>query len=360
MNLQAAAYVYIFLFSLGLSALLTPLAIRLSRRLGMMDEPGERKIHQTAIPLLGGAAVFVAFAAAILLNALIVHILAARGEWLFSIAHGFAARKWMLSGVLLGGLLMLGLGMVDDKQDLSPLAKLVGQILIASLAVALGLRVKLFLPNEWLAAAVTILWIVTVTNAMNFLDNMDGLCAGVGAVGALCFAVVAGVREQFLVCGLSLAFAGTMIGFLFYNFHPARIFLGDSGSHWAGFTLAVLAILPTFYSADGSSLLAVLIPLFVLALPLFDLCAVIWIRLRAGRPIYRGDTSHFSHRIAALGIGQRVTVLILYLIALALGLGGVLLLWLPPLAGVLVVGQGVLMLLVVSLLQHYSRNKTYK
>ena len=347
-------YASIFVYALAMALILTPLARKFSHRAAMLDEPGERKIHHEPMPLLGGLAVFIAFATAVLVSAVLVFLLARRFAWLMPFQYGFVHRAGELAGVLSGGLMMLILGMVDDKYDLSPAAKLVGQILIATITVFAGLRLKLFVPNPWLAGMVTVFWIITVTNAMNFFDNMDGLCAGVGLIAALSFGAIAGFREQYLVCGLALAFAGALLGFLFSNFYPAKIFLGDSGSHFVGYMLAVLAILPTFYKTGEPTPLPVLSPLLILALPLFDAMVVIGLRLSSGRPIYRGDANHLSHRLASLGIPQAAVVMILYLLQLTLCLGSVLLLWVPATVAVLVLAQCVLILLVVSLLEYFA------
>ena len=348
-------YGCIFIFAAVLSAFLTSLARKISHRIGMLDEPGERKIHTEPMPLLGGVAVFTAFSAAILITSLLGVLLAGRVEWLLPFVVGFVRRKEELLGVLGGGFLMLALGMIDDRRDLSPPAKLAGQIVIGTITAVAGVRLKLFIPNVWFAGVITVLWIVTVTNAANFFDNMDGLCAGMGLIAAVSFGAVAGFNEQYLVCGLALAFAGALLGFLFFNFYPAKIFLGDSGSHFVGYMLAVLGILPTFYKAGEPTPLPVLIPLLVLALPLFDAAAVVLIRLRNGQPIYRGDTNHLSHRLAGLGISQTAVVVILYLLQLVLCLGAVLLRWTLPIAAGVVLIQCTLLLVLVSLLRYQAK-----
>jgi UDP-GlcNAc:undecaprenyl-phosphate GlcNAc-1-phosphate transferase len=163
------------------------------------------------------------------------------------------------------------------------------------------------------------LWILTVTNAFNFLDNMNGLCAGVGAVGALCFAWKAAAAGQYLVALLAFLVVGALAGFLPYNFPRASVFLGDSGSHLVGYWLAVLAILPHFYSAENPHTLAVLNPLLILAVPLGDLAWVVGLRWRSGRPFYVGDTNHLSHRLVRRGLSPTRAVLVLWLLGLAAG-----------------------------------------
>src|SRR5262249_42501550 len=162
---------------------------------------------------------------------------------------------------------------------------------------------------------ITILWILTVTNAFNFMDNMNGLCAGLGAVGAWYFALSAAAQGQYLVALLALAACGALLGFLPYNFPRASIFLGDAGSHLVGFLLSVLAILPHFYSKQNPRPWAVLSPLFILAVPLIDLGWVVLLRWRAGQPFYIGDTNHLSHRLVRRGCSKPAAVLIIWLMA---------------------------------------------
>jgi UDP-GlcNAc:undecaprenyl-phosphate GlcNAc-1-phosphate transferase len=159
--------------------------------------------------------------------------------------------------------------------------------------------------------AVTVLWILTLTNAINFMDNMNGLCAGIGLIAAWTFGWLAAQMGQYLVATLGFLIAGALVGFLPHNFPKARAFLGDSGSHLIGYLLAVLAILPHFHTAEAPRRAAVLIPLLVLAVPLLDLLSVVIIRLRAGRPFYVGDTNHFSHRLVRGGLSRTTAALLL-------------------------------------------------
>ena len=348
-------YFYVFDVSFGMALLLTPVFRQLSFRWGCVDQPNlERKIHAQPMPLLGGIAVFSAFALNILLNYLVVlpavtHLglpadLAIHVPGVFSVW-----RK--LTVLLIGGLLMVALGVYDDRHDLRARTKLLGQIGIALLVALGGMRVTLFLHSQLVSFVLTILWIVTITNAMNFLDNMDGLCAGVGLVCALLFALVAGIQGQFFVCVTGLALAGALLGFLPHNFKPATIFLGDAGSHFIGYVLAVLPVLGTFYRTGEPTRLPVLIPLFVLAVPLFDLVMVMWIRIQRGEPVYIGDRNHLSHRLVRLGLPQSWAVTLIYLITLTLGLGATILLWSELTAAVIVIIQAFCILAIVTLLE---------
>ncbi len=356
---------YVFDVSFVLALILTPFFRQLSYRWGCVDQPDqERKIHTHAMPLLGGGAVFGAFALNVILNYLVILPIAGRIDVTFVNLSDlrlyidgafFVWRKLVV--LLVGGLLMVALGVYDDRHDLGARTKLLGQVAIALLVALTGMRVTLFIDSKLVSFALTVLWIVTITNAMNFLDNMDGLCAGVGLVCALLFGFIAGLQQQYFVCLLALALAGALLGFLPHNFKPATIFLGDAGSHFIGYMLAVLPILGTFYQPGTQTHLPVLIPLLVLAVPLFDLVMVMWIRFRRGQPVYVGDVNHISHRLVRLGLPQSWAVTLIYLITATLGLGAVALLW-SDLAGALVVlVQALCVLAIVTLLEQLGSKR---
>ncbi|MCX7824666.1 MAG: undecaprenyl/decaprenyl-phosphate alpha-N-acetylglucosaminyl 1-phosphate transferase [Verrucomicrobiae bacterium] len=332
-----------FVIAAIVALIATPAAMSASRRLGFMDEPGSRKSHAGPMPLLGGVAVFMAV------------VLGALGTgWPTT-----AADSHRLLGVLGGGALALVLGLTDDRRDLRAGPKLAGQILIAVVAAAGGLRVTLFIPVPALQWLLTVLWLATVMNALNFLDNMDGLCAGVGAICALIFGGIALAHQQTLAATLAAATAGALAGFLPWNFPRAKIFLGDSGSHFTGFMLGALAMLPDYYvhQQPSPTQLPVLIPVIVLALPLFDLVAVMWSRWRRGAPIHIGDANHLSHRLVQLGLSRFGAVLVLHTLTLVLSLGAVELLWAPRWAAVLVIAQTAGVLAIVMALQYYGAKR---
>ena len=320
-----------------LSGLSAPIWRRWCIRTGHVDEPGERKIHNEPIPLAGGLAVMTGIFVPIAIGGMLlwsqgrlpglvsprahggVSVLPLDPTTAFLLRHGFDRRAIELSAILLGGLGMLLVGWFDDKQDLRPLAKFGGQLLTATIVAASGVRITLFVHSLVFSYAVTILWILTVVNAFNFMDNMNGLCTGLGAIGAWYFAVIAAGDGDYLVAAIAALAFGSLLGFLPYNFPRARAFLGDAGSHLVGYLLAVLAILPHFYSRQHPRKWAVLIPLFVLALPLLDLVRVVVIRWQAGRPFYIGDTNHLSHRLVKQGFTPSQAVLILWLMATVIG-----------------------------------------
>ena len=224
-----------------------------------------------------------------------------------------------LLAIAFGGIGITWLGWLDDKHELRALPKFAGQLFLAVVLAAAGVRITLFVPNVLFSYAVTVLWLLTVINAFNFMDNMNGLCAGLGAIGAWHFAALAAADGQYLVTLIALLACGALLGFLPYNFPRARAFLGDAGSHLTGYLLAVLAILPHFYTPQHPRPLAVLTPLFVLALPLLDLAWVVLLRWRSGQPFYVGDTNHLSHRLVRAGLTRRNAVLLIWLAAAVVG-----------------------------------------
>ena len=294
---------------------------------GWVDDPGHRKIHGTPIPLAGGLAVFFSMAIVMMAGVAAVRLRMLDPVAVERLSYGLGRRAGELGAILLGALGMLLLGWWDDRRELKPGAKFAGQAAIALLVAASGVRVTLFVPSVLFSYAVTVLWILTVTNAVNFNDNMNGLCGGLGVIGTGWIAYHGAVEGQYLVALLALLAGGALLGFLPYNFPRASVFLGDAGSHLVGFLLAVLTILPHFYSARQAapSRWAVLSPVILLAVPLADLASVVWIRLRAGRPVWIGDTNHFSHRLVRAGRSRPQAVVLLWLAALA---GGAVTLWL--------------------------------
>jgi UDP-GlcNAc:undecaprenyl-phosphate GlcNAc-1-phosphate transferase len=313
-----------------------PVWRRWSYRTGFVDDPGHRKIHDRPISLAGGLAVATGLVAPLALGALLLFGILPHFEWTSSLtarllnlilgnhtagllSYGFSRRALQLRAILLGTGAMALLGWLDDKHELRPVPKFTGQLLIALGVAAAGVRITLFVPSLAFSYAITVLWILTVTNAFNFMDNMNGLCAGLGAIGSGYFALSAALQGQYLVALIALAACGALLGFLPYNFPRATIFLGDSGSHLVGYLLAVLAILPHFYSRQNPRVWAVFSPLLILAVPLLDLVWVVILRWRAGRPFYVGDTNHLSHRLVNRGWSRTDAVLIIWLLAAVIG-----------------------------------------
>ena len=314
-----------------LSAALVPLTIRAARAWRVLDPPGPRKVHSQPTPRLGGIAIFAAFSAVVLIGyefvlPALLESAASRaylGASLAILQEGHRVQS-KLMGLLLGGAVVFAVGLADDVLGgRFPAAfKAAGQLAAAAILVASGVRTS-FMPGEALDVVVTLLWIVGITNAFNLLDNMDGLSAGVALVASTVFLVNAWALGEFFISLLLLAFIGSLLGFLFYNFDPATVFLGDCGSLFVGYVIASLTLLERYVTTASSTLFPVLMPVLVLAVPIMDTATVILIRLREGRPIYVGDRRHLSHRLVALGFSTRTAVMFMYLVTLSLGLGAV-------------------------------------
>jgi len=308
-----------FAAALATTLLSLPLWRRWCGRIGLVDDPGQRKIHDVPVPLAGGLAVLTGLLLPLAAGALLLKSGVNFAAHPFPIVHGLERRGLELAAITLGAVAMVALGVLDDKHELKPLPKFTGQLLIAVLVAIACKRITLFVPSAAFSYAITILWVLTVVNAFNFMDNMNGLCAGLGVISAWQFAGIAAADGEYLVALIAFLTCGALAGFLPYNFPQARAFLGDAGSHLVGYLLAVLAILPHFYSKQNPRPLAVLSPLLVLAVPLADLAWVVLLRTLAGKPFYVGDTNHLSHRLVRAGLSRTRAVLLIWLLAATIG-----------------------------------------
>lgn len=350
----------IFVFAAGASACLCALARAVAPRLGLVDRPGGRKAHAQPTPLGGGVALGLTLA---LVAAAGAAVLQFRPTWLPAelLPHvpGLLARGPQFAGVLgLSGLVML-VGLADDFLGLPWPPRLFAQVLAALGLVALGIRATLFPPvsGPWVAGALTVVWVVALTNAFNFLDNMDGLAASVGLIACLVFASAQAAVGGLFVPAVLMALAGGLAGFLLHNLPPARLFLGDAGSNLLGFALGALTVAGTFtrpYDPERpSSPFSVLTPLLVMALPLYDMITVLIIRAREGRSLFQADRRHFSHRLVGRGLTPGRAVATMDFITLVAGLGALLLHhpWLSARDAALIVAQAVCLLVVVAILE---------
>jgi UDP-GlcNAc:undecaprenyl-phosphate GlcNAc-1-phosphate transferase len=304
-----------------LTSLLTlPLWRQWCLRIGLVDDPGHRKIHDSPVPLAGGLTVLTGILLPLAAGALWLKLGWLRLSAAGLIIHGIDRRALELAILAAGAVAVTALGALDDRQELKALPKFIGQILISITVASACKRITLFVPSEVFSYSVTVLWLLAVINAFNFMDNMNGLCAGVGAIGALIFAVLAAARGEYLVAITGFLMCGALAGFLPWNFPQARAFLGDAGSHLVGYLLAIMAILPHFYTRQNPRPLAVLAPLFVLAVPLLDLAQVTLFRTLKHKPFWIGDTNHLSHRLVRTGLNRTRAVLLLWLAAAVFGL----------------------------------------
>lgn len=319
MSFPFNVYVLAFVAAGLTSAASLPLWRAWCHRTGLMDDPGHRKIHAEAVPLAGGLAVCTGLVVPLVVAALALRFHALDAATVSPLSHGFGRRTAPLLAILGGALGMVLLGWLDDRHELKAGPKLVGQLLIASLVAASGVRITLFVPSLLFSYVVTVAWILTVTIAFNIMDNMNGLCGGLGAIAAAWFALNAACAGQYLVASLALLACGALVGFLPFNFPNARAFLGDTGSHLVGYLMAVLAVLPHFYETGQASRWAVLSPVLILAVVLGDLVWVVLLRWRAGKPVYVGDTNHLSHRLVRRGLTRTQAVLAIWLLAAVCG-----------------------------------------
>lgn len=312
----------LFAAAVGIAALITPLSIRLAPKIGAVDKPKARGMHKNTMPRFGGLGIFVSTMLSVLIFVPLTNTA--------FIGHTVLFPESGLIGVLLAGTWMYLVGVVDDMKELSAKVKLTGQILAALILFFFSVRfesitnpfngTQIVFPWE-ISLVLTILWVVGITNTINLIDGLDGLAGGISCIAALCGAYTAYVHGWYLVPMVFVILAGSCVGFLFYNFHPSKTFMGDSGALFLGFMLASVSMLNP---VKTTALTSTLVPIFILALPIFDTAFAILRRVLNGRPIMEADKGHLHHRIMTLGMGQRRTVLTLYSMSAVLGISGVL------------------------------------
>ena len=307
-------------FTLGcLSTLaVTPLVKRIAAAAGAIDRPNARKVHKVPTPLWGGLGVFCSLVAAVVFTLLLFPTES-------SLLHD---RHWShLVGMLLGSLMIVLTGMWDDRYNMPAKVKLICQIATASVMCYFGIRIgfvsgfasEYLYFNEWQEWLLTIFWVVGITNAVNLLDGLDGLVAGVAMGSSLVFAFVSALQGQWLVMIVMAAIAGCCLGFLRYNFNPATIFMGDTGSLLLGLNFAGWSIVGALKTTLS---LTLVIPILVMAVPIFDTAFAIIRRGLARRPIFSPDKEHLHHRLLGMGMSQRQAVILIYGINMMFGLAG--------------------------------------
>lgn len=310
-----------FLAVLGIALLLsvamTPWLIALARRHRLVDEPGARKVHRHSIPRIGGIAIVVptvlATVPVLLLNN--------------GVGHEFRAIQWQVIAYLVAGLAIFAMGLADDLRGLRARTKFLVQIVAACAIYFSGTRIDHIAFFEFgtidlgpLAFPLTVLWIVGVTNAVNLIDGLDGLAGGIAAITCGVLAMFALVQGDLVMSVLMLGLLGSLIGFLFFNFNPARIFMGDSGSQYLGFSLAAASVL-TYTKA--STAVALALPVLALGVPIFDTLLSMLRRFLGRRSLFAPDRGHIHHRLLDLGLGHRGVVLLIYLVTTAAAAFGV-------------------------------------
>jgi UDP-GlcNAc:undecaprenyl-phosphate/decaprenyl-phosphate GlcNAc-1-phosphate transferase len=308
-------FIIVFAISLILTLLLSPVARRIALSVGAVDKPSKRKVHKKIIARFGGLSIFISF--------LIAMLFGMNFHGLYGIS--FSARDISgLVGVMVGGALITVIGLIDDMKGLSAFEKLIGQIFASGVAVYFGVQIlyvstpfyKLAMLGAW-APILTVMWMVAITNAMNLIDGLDGLACGITVIAAAALFIVALKMGQMDSALILCALCGVGIGFLRFNFFPASIFLGDSGSLFLGFALACASIVGVLKS---TLVIALIIPIAVLAVPIFDTAAVIIRRAMARRSIFEADKRHLHHRLLKAGFNQRQVVAIIYVACFILAL----------------------------------------
>ncbi len=318
-------YLIAFIAALAISFVTTPFIKKLAIRIGAVDVPkDDRRVHDKPMPRLGGLAIYIGFMAAVLI---------------------LVPYSTKLFGILAGATLIVMLGVVDDIKPLPSKLKLLIQIAAAFILVACGVRVE-WITNpfdsvdgmaylSFFSYPITVFWVVGVTNTLNLIDGLDGLAAGIASIAALSLLVVSIMNGHTVVVIFTAALAGSAIGFLPYNFNPAKIFMGDTGSTFLGFVLAAISIEGAI---KGATTLAIAIPILALGLPIFDTTFAIIRRAVNGKPIMEADKGHLHHRLLALGLSQKQVVFTLYAVSAFLGLGAIVITQDNPIKSVAVVG----------------------
>jgi len=298
-----------FLFAMTFALTFVPWIVKAAARLGFMDMPGERKIHKHPVARFGGVSIVTAFVLTLGV------LFALKGS--LPLAHGWA-------GLLLGGGIMFALGALDDALNLSPYIKLPVQVLAAWAAYQLGIQVTVLdlpfqqlLPLGDLSLPITLLWLVGISNAFNFIDGVDGLAGGVSLISALTLAIVALFTHQIFAALIAAILAGAAMGFLVYNTHPARIFMGDGGSLFCGFMLASISVTGVLKTPVA----VMLVPVMILSVPILDVTYSTMRRLLAGKNPFRADKGHIHHKLLDAGLGHRGIVKMMYGVCIISGLG---------------------------------------
>ncbi|HHW58113.1 MAG TPA: undecaprenyl/decaprenyl-phosphate alpha-N-acetylglucosaminyl 1-phosphate transferase [Clostridia bacterium] len=303
-------YIFSFIVAFIVSFFATPFAKKIAFSIGAIDIPNEeRRIHTQPIPRLGGLAIFLGTIFSILL---------------------FLPKSSETIGIILGSAIIAVLGLLDDKFGLKAKFKLLGQLVAAVVLILSGIRIDwlsnpfgggLIYLKSWVAIPLTLFWVVGITNTMNLIDGLDGLAAGIAVISSGSLFIVSLLNGRFATAVISIAIAGAALGFLPYNFNPAKIFMGDTGSMFLGFVLAAISIQGAVKSAAA---IAIAVPILALGVPIFDTAFAIIRRLINGRPIMEADKGHLHHRLLEKGLTQRQVVLVLYAISLVLGVSAVL------------------------------------
>ena len=323
----------IFVAAMAFSYIFTPFVIKIAHKLGAIDVPKDnRRVHSEPIPRLGGIAIFLGF--------------------LISALFFIPINKEVL-GIFLASLIIVSMGVIDDTITLGAKTKLFVQIFCAILVTFFGVKIE-FITNPFdsstgmlylgiLSLPITVFWIVGITNTVNLIDGLDGLAAGVSAISAITLALISYLNGEIMPAMLLVALAGGAVGFLPFNFNPAKIFMGDTGSLFLGFTLAVVSIEGAIKSA---ATLAIVVPVLALGIPIFDTTFAIIRRANAGKPIMEADKGHLHHRLLDRGLSQKQTVVSLYSMSFILGISAIFIAESPLNTAIMILGFVVILITI--------------
>ncbi|MFO0901567.1 MAG: MraY family glycosyltransferase [Pirellulales bacterium] len=345
---------------------------RFAPRWGLVDLPAARKVHTTPTPLGGGVGIWCGVVGTFALGELALLLLSSRPEWATLAPEslrvhlpGIRQQTTSLWVLLAGGTVLSILGLLDDRRGLPWKLRLFVQVAVAGVIVTFqGLKLTAFIGIPAVTWVLSVLWIVGLINSFNMLDNMDGLSGGIAVVSAsvLCAVMLLAPdpetqRPQWFVAGFLIVLVGAISGFLWHNRPPARIFMGDAGSYFIGFYLATATLLATYAGYQSPRPHAIFAPLCVMAVPLYDMITVIWIRIREGRSIFQADKCHLSHRLVDLGLTKVQAVLTIYLLSLTCGLGALLLHRVDFVGAVLILLLVTCVLVLIAILESTARRK---
>jgi len=351
-------YFLVFAGSFFMTALITPLFRRLAHKTGLLDRPADNhKGHARATALLGGAAMFVSWLICIVAGVILVcsgSLPEYFAETLPFHQEGFqqvAGSKLLV--IVTGAALAMILGLIDDKWALKAKWKFAGQFIIALLVLIWSdVRINIFIQNEIFSVCVTVFWFMLLMNSINFFDNMDGLAVGTIAIAMGFFTVIAALNNEFFFAVFAALNFGICCGFWLYNANPATIFMGDSGSHFLGYLAAVVSAGVSYFDMSFSqSRFPVLIPLLILALPLFDTMMVVVIRTINKKPFWIGDHNHISHRFVRMGLSRKTAVMLVHLLALNIALSALPVYWGAFKTAAVIILQIIVLLAIITLLQ---------
>jgi UDP-GlcNAc:undecaprenyl-phosphate GlcNAc-1-phosphate transferase len=356
--------IFLLLCSFCVSVCLTWLVKNLTSRIGFVARPTEDRYHRSTIALGGGISIVATMICFLIAAIVIMKYVSSGGQLLThsdsinDYVSGFIRKTNQLIIVLCCIFTLFILGLWDDKKRLGPYFKLIVQFAVAFVAAYFAdIRLEFFIHSKLATSLLSTVWIVLIINVFNFLDNMDGASAGIATIVAAILFTAAAVSGQVFIGAFALLFIGTLLGFLVFNFPPAKIFMGDAGSLPLGFILAVISLRTTYYhQAASGAWYPVLIPIISMAVPLYDFVTVTALRLSQGKSPFVGDTQHFSHRLRKLGLTDTQTALTLYLATLTTGIGATFLYQVERVGAILILIQTIMVLLIIAILESTAKN----